>query len=282
MSDNDLLTQATRAMRQEVVGKNNGSGFTRARIMRSLQKTRKRSALAWVVIPTLGLALGGTAWASATGRLPVVVQRVVALLSIPVEVPEPKPPQAQSPKPAKAVSPRGLPLPRVEKGTAEQASSPDEALRVDTVASAAPAPPVPKRKDNRRTQESARRAQAQPPGPVPDAELSAFRSAHSAQFGGASPAAAVEEYRRYLTVYPDGRFVPEARFNIALNLVRLGHWTQARDALSPFAAGAYGEYRRREAESLLRAIEAPPATLDAPSASTAVPKTESAAAEAGD
>jgi hypothetical protein len=58
-----------------------------------------------------------------------------------------------------------------------------------------------------------------------------------------------------LAAYPSGCFAPEARYNRALVLVRLGRRAEAREALRPFAAGELGGYRQREAKELIDAME---------------------------
>jgi hypothetical protein len=55
--------------------------------------------------------------------------------------------------------------------------------------------------------------------------------------------------------------VPEARYNRALCLLRLHRNDEARAALTPFAQGRYGSYRRADAEKLLEAV---PAGLSGP------------------
>ena len=50
--------------------------------------------------------------------------------------------------------------------------------------------------------------------------------------------------------------MPEATYNRALTLVRLGRNKQAVAALKPIAAGRFGDYRRHEAEALLGALSA--------------------------
>ena len=78
----------------------------------------------------------------------------------------------------------------------------------------------------------------------------AYGHAHAAHFEADDPRRALALWEAYLRDYPDGAFVPEARFNRALCLVRLGRHVEARAALRPFIDGAYGGYRRREAETL--------------------------------
>jgi hypothetical protein len=77
---------------------------------------------------------------------------------------------------------------------------------------------------------------------APDAEAAAYGRAHRAHFGGGPRARALAAR---------GAFVPEARFNRALCLVRLGRIADAEGALRPFSEGRFGGYRRAEADRLL-------------------------------
>ena len=72
MTQRDVLREAAAAMRQQYDGQHSGSGFTRARIMRSLQARRRRSFSVWWLTPATILIVGSTAWASATGRVATV------------------------------------------------------------------------------------------------------------------------------------------------------------------------------------------------------------------
>jgi hypothetical protein len=47
---------------------------------------------------------------------------------------------------------------------------------------------------------------------------------------------------------------PEARYNRAIDLLKLGRFAQARDALLPFATGAFGGYHRDDARAIPRSI----------------------------
>jgi hypothetical protein len=87
-----------------------------------------------------------------------------------------------------------------------------------------------------------------------DPEASLYAAAHRAHFVAHDPAAALGYWDAYLARYPQGRFAPEARYNRALALVRLGRRQEAAAALAPFASGAYGDYRRSEARELLDAL----------------------------
>jgi TolA-binding protein len=93
------------------------------------------------------------------------------------------------------------------------------------------------------------------PQPGRDRELSRFRAAHDLHFAGDRPREAIQAYAEYLREYPNGRFVPEARYNGALDQIKLGNEAAARKALAPFAAGRLGGYRQKEARELLEALD---------------------------
>jgi hypothetical protein len=83
-----------------------------------------------------------------------------------------------------------------------------------------------------------------------------YREAHEAHFVKKDPASALPLWDRYLAAAgPSGRFALEARYNRAICLVRLGRRAEAKTALTPFANGDYGGYRRDEATQLLTTLE---------------------------
>jgi hypothetical protein len=106
---------------------------------------------------------------------------------------------------------------------------------------------------------------AAPPAPVPadppdldGPEGAAYARAHVAHFDGTSWQRALTAWDDYLRSYPRGAFVPEARYNRALCLIRLERFAAAKAALRPFAAGAVGRgYRAGEARTLLDWIDRP-------------------------
>jgi hypothetical protein len=92
------------------------------------------------------------------------------------------------------------------------------------------------------------------PAPADDAERdenAVYGRAHRTHFIDDLPARALAAWDLYLGAYPRGAFAPEARFNRALCLTRLGRWREAARALSPFARGPETGYRRHEACALL-------------------------------
>ena len=80
-----------------------------------------------------------------------------------------------------------------------------------------------------------------------------YTRAHRLHFDG-DAAAALAAWDAYLLQFPDGRFVPDARYNRAIDLVKLRRYAEARAALLPFADGAFGGYHRGDAQRLLTSI----------------------------
>lgn len=101
------------------------------------------------------------------------------------------------------------------------------------------------------------RPSAERPDPAPSAdearERELFQSAHRLQPRGTAETLAA--WDAYLAAYPRGRYAPEARYNRAITLIRLGRLAEARRALEPFANAPEGAYRRAEARALLDALE---------------------------
>ena len=84
-----------------------------------------------------------------------------------------------------------------------------------------------------------------------DAETIAYGRAHHAHFVDDAPARALAAWDAYLAAFPRGTFAPEAAYNRAICLVRLGRRAAAMRALRPLAAGRSPGYRREEARTLL-------------------------------
>lgn len=87
------------------------------------------------------------------------------------------------------------------------------------------------------------------------AALAAYRSAHDTHFAAGDCSRAERAYADYLRDYPEGSFALEARYNRGVCLVQLGRTSEALTVLRPFAAGAYGDYRRAKAAELIDVLE---------------------------
>lgn len=103
------------------------------------------------------------------------------------------------------------------------------------------------------------RSHERAPRPIDPAERRAYDAAHVLHFDRGDWPAAIAAWDAYLASFPRGRFRLEARYNRAIALVRAGRTAEARQALAPFAAGRFGEYRRTEAQALLEALAPEPA-----------------------
>ncbi len=284
MSDHDILQRASKALRDEHDGRRAGSGFTRARIMKALHERRRRRLTWWFTLgPAIAFLLGGSAWAQSTGNWPVVWQNIAAVFSAnpPIQV-STQVPERAAPNPPRTSQPaqNALRAPEVTAGELtepeEELTEPEEAALENTdpaLAEATPSPkPVAPRVKRRAPEPSVEPTDAEnleppvegelpePAEPLPseperDPELKHFRRAHDLHYKQGSPIAAIAAYRDYLVRYPSGRFVPEARYNIALSTLKLGHHDEARRMLAPFAAGHYGSNRKAAAQALLDSLK---------------------------
>jgi hypothetical protein len=236
----DLLDEAVGALREEGVSDDAAHHFTRARVMASLhQKTVKRRTHLAFLLPIAATFLATSAWGVSSGRARVWVEEIRTAIGFSTSEKAPSTPPAkvaQSPQARRAPEQR-----------------PPEPAVLETP----PAPPPPVVEEEVKPAPMAVSAPAQAaaaPDAGLDAELELYRNAHRAHFGGQDSAAALTAWDAYLAKAPRGRFALEARYNRALCLVRLDRKSEARSALEPFARGAFGGYRKREASELLEAL----------------------------
>jgi TolA-binding protein len=263
------LDEATRALRDESDGASVGAPQTRARIMRSLHEGTHRRRVRWGFgVPLAVVFAGSTAFAGARGDLGETVQEafssVRALVTgAPAETPRSAAPSRGS------VAAAPPPVAPAEPPEAAPAAPPEPAVALPETEPLAPSPaqvrgvPTPPTSERRAAptpEEEKPRLTAPAEAPSTNAPTESneatrlYRKAHEAQFVQADCESALSAYDAYLTSAPRDRLVPEARYNRALCLVRLGRTGAARSALQPFADGAYGDFRRREARELLDAL----------------------------
>jgi TolA-binding protein len=84
-----------------------------------------------------------------------------------------------------------------------------------------------------------------------DGEARAYARAHRAHFVDQVPTRALAAWNDYLRRFPRGALAPEAQFNRALCLVRLGRFDASTRALHAFAANHPDGYRKADVERLL-------------------------------
>jgi hypothetical protein len=231
----DLLDDAVRALREEGESDETSHRFTRARVMASLhQGTVKRRTRIAFLLPIAATFVVTSAWGVSSGRAKGWYEDVKTTFGFSKSEKIVLPPEAKAAPKTRAK----LPVEPIAKPAEEPLPAPTPVLEEATK----PAPARP----------------AAPASGAPDAgldaELELYRTAHRAHFIEHDSRAALAGWDAYLAKSPGGRFALEARYNRALCLVRLDRKAEARTALEPFARGAFGVYRKREATELLEAL----------------------------
>jgi hypothetical protein len=86
-------------------------------------------------------------------------------------------------------------------------------------------------------------------------DLAAYERAHRLHFHGGESSAALVAWDAYLASHGAGTFVPEARFNRAVCLLRLGRRAEAKQVLVAIAESGTAVHGRERARALLDAME---------------------------
>jgi TolA-binding protein len=233
----DPLLRATSALKEKYADEPPAPAATRERILdRTSEKASRRRVSRWMLMPIAAAFLLIAGWATATGA----VQRLFE------SAPPPTPPTPTTTSSASDLSrsgsaptPTSTPTPTATATISGQGSAP-------TPQSSPPSASLPEVRTSTST-----------PASGPDDAL--YAAAHRAHFEDRDFAAALAGWDRYLAASPNGRFAPEAKYNRALCLLRLGRKQEANDALAPFADGTMGGYRQAEAQRLRDALASEPA-----------------------
>ncbi len=91
-------------------------------------------------------------------------------------------------------------------------------------------------------------------GELTPTQRALYMTAHRLHFG-APPSTALAAWDAFLAQGPRGPLAVEARYNRGVVLARMGRTEQAREALTPFANGQYGSFRKAAAERLLSGLK---------------------------
>jgi hypothetical protein len=269
MAMSDRLDRALGALRDDETGASPRSEATLDRILAS----RRRAAPSWpkrarlwvpiaavLVIATTALARSGAiprirALVTGTADVGERTGRVAAQPPATSGAPAPGPDLATeaaqevasppSPAPEVAASPEPTPAHEAERA---REPSPEPA-----VARSRATPPEPSTRAPSLIPASSAEQQSAPP-PRGPSEADVYARAHKLHFEGSDPVAALTAWDDYLTLYPGGRFAPDARYNRAIDLLKLKRYVEARTALAPFADGTFGGYHADDARELLRSI----------------------------
>lgn len=271
MSD-DLLAKMASALREEHDGATAFPEATRARVVRTLAERKPRRKKWWTVgVPAFVLLGGSTAWASATGQLPLLIEKTVQLVT--GTAPEDESEKAAPARPARSPLARQASEPESAFDAADSVEGAQEADVQEEAAQEETAPPQkqeeqvepPQTQQVQRQHNQIQQAQKNlrgdgskeaPVAPEDAVGLSVYREAHDAHFKQGDCDKAVRLYQKYLSEVPSGSFALEARYNRGVCLLKLGRTEEAVSALRPFADGAYGEYRRASSKELLDAVSA--------------------------
>jgi len=235
----DLLGEATRALRETEPVSEFEARATRTRVMTGLHQTRVRRRTRWAfLLPIAASFVAVSAWGAASGQARATLDRLERFVGLTARTPNRATGIAR-----KSAAPPALPAPSPEPAVLAPSRDPEP----PSPAPIAGLQPQASQPSNSPSASAARVERADP-------NLSLYRVAHAAHFIDRDPARALAAWDAYLSAAPNGEFAPEARYNRALSLVRLGRVTEAKSALEPFANGAYGAYRKAEASALLERI----------------------------
>lgn len=282
----DLLERATKALREQGGAEppSDRAAFMRARVLSQAKrssKLRPQGIWQWAAVVSLGFFVS-TAMAQVIAvQLPRVIE---ALRHDSAEEVKPKPP---SKRPSKPPQPKAAPAAASGEAEPEAPLQPEAAAPTAPEPAPAPpavpvAPPQPRRAPRALPKPAlsanippAKPIEPPPPAAAPEpkpapaaqapepaqrnpkpkaaapepAELALFRRAQALHV--AHDPSAIAAWDAFLRVAGSSVLAPEARYNRALGLVRASRFAEARRALQPFAAGAYGSYRKDEARALL-------------------------------
>lgn len=265
----DELRGAFRSVRERFDGASaDPEQALRRVLLQTRERERKRKVSRFVFLPIAAALAASTAWAGVTHRLVPAADVVKEWLGrgehpaptssglrAPVHAAAaPSPPAIEEPAPSPPVVVAEEPPPPApvrETHPAPSVIAPREPKVHDPAPIAmAPEPPA------------APPLEAPTPAPSPrasdptasDPNAALFAEANRAHFTEKDPVRALAAWDRYLAAAPQGRFAPEAHYNRALTLIRLGRKSEARTELEAFANGTYGNYRRDEARALLEAL----------------------------
>jgi TolA-binding protein len=247
------LEELVGALRETTSGEELAAGrYTRSRVLRAvhLQKRKRVLNLAFG-LPIAAILIGSGAWAASGQHLPVIVERVSIALGIRErEVTVER-------RPVRGSRAMEKPIPSTAAAKAADVVAPAASSHATTEPFG-----LAQRSPIVNSASSLALPQVRPQASVPhdsrvtEQELSLYENAHRAHFIEKDSTTALRAWDEYLTQVPRGRFVLEARYNRALCLLRLGRNQEAVSALSLFAQGRFGNYRKAEAQSLIDGLSA--------------------------
>lgn len=276
---NDLLRDATQALKEGSDGRSSGAPETRGRLIETLERKQYNRRVATLVATVVVVMFcASTSWAAITGRLPAMVQEIINVIA-----PDDDDHQQASLEGSSQVA--GTPRrqgargrPAATEARVNEVESPEAEQEIPETPETTPAEPPVSLRPAPQSQEPSRppTTSTRSPRPVvsetpasqldepespeltepaPPTTEALYQRAHDAHFVRHDFSAALTAWDLYLAAAPGGRFALEARYNRAIALVRLGRRQSAISALRPFAEGVHGGYRQPEARRLIQTLE---------------------------
>jgi TolA-binding protein len=225
----DELEKAFSALREETQTQTGGdeprARATLARVLTTSRRaSRRRLRLFKLWLPLAAVLVASTAWAAASGRLDGLVTNPPALE--PTHRSEWVTPVVEGPRMTQLAVSRVTadpePMPSAAPTTSAAVVASADAGAATTLALDKAAYEV------------------------------AYRQ-HSKTGDSAAANAAVAAWDKYISQFPRGRFLPEARYARAVALARAGRAGEAKQAMEPFAAG--DGYRKADAERWIESLD---------------------------
>jgi hypothetical protein len=242
-ADRDLLSRATDALRDAAAADPPAADESwRAmegwrHVSRDVKRVARRRRLVLIVaLEVFAGVVGVGSWAAVSGRLPPLLSRWIPGARPTAAGPAAHAHSARAHRET-SVPPAPPPAPPAPPAAPEVTLGPAPLPLLPAVV-ARPSRPAPHA----------------PPAVAPGPE-DVYARAHRAQFVQRDYATALALWDEYLAA-SGGSLGPEARWNRAIALVRLGQREAAIAALRPFAAGQDNGYRQEEAQGLLRVLGA--------------------------
>jgi hypothetical protein len=251
----DILDRATDELRQSLRPEAYPASDTRDRVLLSLRHQSRRSQrLQRSILVAALLLVSSVVWASASGHLQAALREMGVEIGAADRFEHNSKPGKAQPVLRRAVQADAIPSSGPESNETEAARVGPEVDEAAEVVIAQPGTPIPDRPQkpaaSQRHKESAR-TEASADGESGERLL--YERAHRAHFVDRDPERAASLWREYLAL-PAPTLEPEARYNLAIALIRLQRWDEARSELQPFANGRYGGYRSERARQLLERI----------------------------